>query len=186
MILPKTGDNYLKCILLCFCAENQVQPCNMFAQNTCPIFLTKFYGNFKFMVIVWILVKNSGVHLDCLWQKHKQKHGDKNYQCLLNDARYIFYNVFPVSSRKNIFSVWEKEKVQFCMQTCHKHSSQDQPPSIDLLYESGSYQYHEYVVHLGEKCKCLCILTGRDVDASCGHLSYCFFSQGIHCFLIMH
>ena len=38
LISPKTGDNYLKYILLCFHAEHQMQTCNMFAQNTCPIF----------------------------------------------------------------------------------------------------------------------------------------------------
>ena len=73
MILPKTGDNYLTCILLCFHMEHGVQPCNMFGQNIRSMFFTKFYGNSTFMVIAWILVKNIGVHLDCFWQKHGAK-----------------------------------------------------------------------------------------------------------------
>ena len=50
-------------------------------QYVCPKYMPyvfyQVYGNSTFMVIVWILVKNSGVHLDCLWQKHEQKNGAK-------------------------------------------------------------------------------------------------------------
>ena len=42
-----------------------------------PYVFYQVCGNSTFMVIVWILVKNSGVHLDCLWQKHEQKNGAK-------------------------------------------------------------------------------------------------------------
>ena len=87
MILPKTWDNCLKCILLCFHAEHQVQPCNMFTQNTCPMFFTKFYGNSTFMAIVWILVKNSGV----VYGKNlNKKHGAKKLAMSTKQMQDIF------------------------------------------------------------------------------------------------
>jgi len=121
MILPKTGYNYLKCILLCFCTEHRVRPCNMFAQNTCPMFFTKFYRNSTLMVMAWILVKNSGVHLDCLWQKPEQKTWfQKISNVYQTDARCIFSNVFPVSSGRTSL-VFLKKNVQFCVQTFYEN-----------------------------------------------------------------
>ena len=79
-----------------FSMAHRVWPCNMFTQNTWPMLFTKFYGNSTFMVIVWILVKNSGVHLGCLWQKHGAKKLAMSTEWMQDIC--IFSNVFPVSS----------------------------------------------------------------------------------------
>ena len=64
-------------------------------QYVCPkymsyIFFTKFCGNSAFMVIVGILVKNSGGHLDCLWQNMIKKHGAKKLAMSTEQMQDIF------------------------------------------------------------------------------------------------
>ena len=50
-------------------------------------------------------------HLDCLWQNMNKQHGAKNYQCLLNRCKVYFLQCFScVLRKKNIFSVWERER----------------------------------------------------------------------------
>ena len=89
-------------------------------------FLTKFYGNSTFMVIVWILVKNSGVHLDCLWQKHEQRTWcQKVSNVYWTNARYIFSNVFlcPQGEHTSSAFVRRKKSPVLCTNILWEHIS---------------------------------------------------------------
>ena len=108
MILPKPGDNYLKCILLCFHAEHWVWLCNMFAQNTCPMLFTKFYGNSTFIskIMEFILIVYS--------KNMNNKDGAKKLAMSTKQMQDIFSPMFSCVLRENIFSVLS---IQFCAQT---------------------------------------------------------------------
>ena len=108
MILPKTGDNYLTCILLCFHMEHGVQPCNMFGQNIRSMFFTKFYGNSTFIskIMEFILIVYS--------KNMNKKDGAKKLAMSTKQMQDIFSPMFSCVLRENIFSVLS---IQFCAQT---------------------------------------------------------------------
>ena len=175
MILPKTGYNYLKCILLCFCTEHRVQPCNMFAQNTCPMFFTKFYRNSTLMVMAWILVENSGVHLDCLWQKPEQKTWcQKISNVYQTDARYIFSNVFPVSSGRTSLVFLKKKCPVLCANILWEH--------ISCFHKQNCVRLWWYVIWRLVKTSNVCRKNRKYVLVKCLRTKLdIFFSQKHNC-----
>ena len=111
---------------------------------------TKFYGNSTFMVIVWILVKNSGVHLDCLWQKQ----GTKKFAMSTKWMEEIFSSMFL-----------ENKYVQFCAQTFYKNIFPVFVTDIGCFYH---WSYHallqSHTILLQKQEICSHKMSGHNLD----------------------
>ena len=105
------------------------------------------------------MVKNSGVHLDCLWQKHEQKtQCQKISNVYQTDPRYIFSNVFPLSpGRTSSVFLRGKKNVQFCVQTFYENILPVFVADVRCFYQL-SYcvlsQLHTIMLWKQEICSC--------------------------------
>ena len=126
-----------------------------------PMFFTKFYGNSTFMAIAWILVKNSGVHLGCLWQKHEQKTWCQKISHVYRmDARFIFSNVFPVSSGISSWVFFEKKKMSSFV---HKHFMR----TYFLFLQQNGVQLWQYAIQRLVKTSDVCHENWKYVLVKC-------------------
>ena len=123
MISPETGDNYLKCILLCFRMEHWVWPCNMIAPKYMPyVFYQVLWKFYLYGDCVNFGKKNSGVHLNCLWQNMNKKHGAKNLAMSTEQMQDIFSPMFFLCSQgEHLGCFWERKKCPVCAETFYKN-----------------------------------------------------------------